>query len=84
MVVDVVRLYELFLPKHTLVLYLGARPVDWDTCLGFYDLEQGHVFRLSTIGLAHEMALQTVSFPIDIFYIYIYEHVKVKRNTSTF
>ncbi|RUS77260.1 hypothetical protein EGW08_014974, partial [Elysia chlorotica] len=59
-VVDVVRLYELFLPKHTLVLYLGSRLVDWDHCLGLYGVEEGSVLRMTTIGLAHEMSLQSV------------------------
>ncbi|GFR58147.1 polyubiquitin [Elysia marginata] len=59
-VVDVVRLYELFLPKHTLVLYLGSRLVDWDHCLGLYGVEEGSVLRMTTIGLAHEMSVQGV------------------------
>lgn len=63
-VVDVVRLYELFLPKHTLVLYLGSRLVDWDNCLGLYGVEEGSVLRMTTIGLAHEMSLQEV--PVNL------------------
>ncbi|GFO18122.1 polyubiquitin-c [Plakobranchus ocellatus] len=59
-VTDVVKLYELFLPKHTLVLYLGSRLVDWDHCLGLYGVEEGSVLRMTTIGLAHEMSLQSV------------------------
>ena len=59
-VTEVVRLYELFLPKHTLVLYLGSRLVDWDHCLGLYGVEEGSVLRMTTIGLGHEMSLQGV------------------------
>ncbi|CAL1540887.1 unnamed protein product [Lymnaea stagnalis] len=64
-VVDVVRLYELFLPKHTLVLYLGSRVIDWDNCLGFYGVVDGNVLTMSTIGLAHDMAIQKVPVLLD-------------------
>ncbi|CAG5133823.1 unnamed protein product [Candidula unifasciata] len=63
--VDIVRLYELFLPKHTLVLYLGSRVIDWDRCLGFYKIESGSVLRMSTIGLAHEMDIRKVPIILD-------------------
>lgn len=63
--VDVVRLYELFLPKHTLVLFLGSRVIDWDCCLGFYNIESGSVLRMSTVGLAHEMDLRKVPIVLD-------------------
>ncbi|KAH9502721.1 hypothetical protein Btru_069596 [Bulinus truncatus] len=64
-VVDVVKLYELFLPKHSLVLFLGSRVIDWDHCLGFYGLEDGNVLTMSTIGLAHDMAIQSVPVMLD-------------------
>uniref|UniRef100_A0A2C9LZS8 Ubiquitin-like domain-containing protein n=1 Tax=Biomphalaria glabrata TaxID=6526 RepID=A0A2C9LZS8_BIOGL len=65
MIVDVVQLYELFLPKHSLVLYLGSRVIDWDNCLGFYGIEDGSVLTMSTIGLANDMAIQPVPVTLD-------------------
>ncbi|XP_059156412.1 uncharacterized protein LOC131941272 [Physella acuta] len=64
-VLDVGRLYELFLPKHTLVLYCGSRALDWDHCLGFYDLQDNSLLTISTIGLAHDMAIQKVPILLD-------------------
>lgn len=63
--VDIVRLYELFLPKHTLVLFFGSQVVDFDHCLGFYKIESGSVLKLSTIGLAHEMDIRKVPIVLD-------------------
>lgn len=64
-VLDVVRLYELFLPKHTLVLYCGSRVLDWDQCLGLYDLQDNSLLTISTIGLAHDMAIQKVPILLE-------------------
>nr|KAG5709146.1 hypothetical protein BaRGS_028602 [Batillaria attramentaria] len=58
---DVSRYFHLTLPRHALVMYSGdGKPMKWSGCLGLYHLDDGAVFRLSTIALAHEMDLQKI------------------------
>lgn len=58
---EVSRYFHLTLPRHALVMYCGdGKPMKWSSCLGLYGLDDGAVFRLSTIALAHEMNIQKI------------------------
>ena len=63
---DVSRYFHLILPRHALVMYSGdGKPMKWGGCLGLYSLDDGAVFSLSTIALAHQMSIQTVPVLMD-------------------
>ena len=58
---DVSRYYHLTLPRHALVMYSGdGAAMKWGGCLGLYGLDDGAVFSLSTVALAHQMSVQTI------------------------
>ena len=57
---DIMSLFDLYLPKHTLVLYHGGTVINWSTCMGYYNIDDGDVLQLTTIGLFHKLQIQKI------------------------
>ena len=63
---DVSSYFHLTLPRHALVMYSSqGSPMSWTGCLGLYGCDDGAVFSLSTIALAHQMSVQTVPVLVE-------------------
>ncbi|XP_046560050.1 uncharacterized protein LOC124269082 [Haliotis rubra] len=62
---DIMALFDLYLPKHTLVLYHKRKVVNWSTCLGYYRVDDNDTLKLSTIGLYHKLSVQKMPITDD-------------------
>ncbi|XP_050409983.2 uncharacterized protein LOC126824701 [Patella vulgata] len=62
---NVMALFELYLPKHTLVVYHKKNPLKWHECLGMYQIKDGSTLTLTTVGMFNKLALQTIPVTMD-------------------